>query len=107
MACRRPEKKVESSAGPAINESMQGSGQFTVNSLLGMPGQATKADVRIVTERGGKVAAVQFKDCTMGEPPVVVKARAKWTASQPIRSRGEGISRSLGESTASINPCKE
>ena len=72
-----PEKKVEASAGPAINESMQGAGQFAANSLSEMPGQALKADVRVVTESGGKVAAVQFKDCTMGEPPVVVKARAK------------------------------
>ena len=72
-----PEKKVEASAGLAINESMQGAGQFAANSLPEMPGQALKADVRVVTENGGKVAAVQFKDCTMGEPPVVVKARAK------------------------------
>lgn len=72
-----PAKKVEASAGPAINESTQGAGQFSANSLPEIPGQAPKADVRVVTESGGKMAAVEFKDCTMGEPPVVVKARAK------------------------------
>ena len=104
-----PAKKVEASAGPAINESTQGAGQFSANSLPEIPGQAPKADVRVVTESGGKMAAVEFKDCTMGEPPVEVKARAKWTAYQPLpsRNRGAGISRLLEESTPNINPCRE